>query len=257
MLTIIAAVNPTILLKSDYILYVCFVVAVLYGLWRVFPKNTISVVFVKKRVIEVKKGNIWDVKTGIIVIPMNNFLDTQVDDVVIGKSSLHGQFVKRYKELYPNKDLNQEIMNAIHAEGLHASAKSKNRKHVKEMHEDAYPLGEIVRLREGNLQYYLAIVAEFDEDNHIINQPEKYSMILLQLIKKIDRWNSGVPVYLPVIGSGQMGLSLTKQEIIVEMLSCFNLAERYVATGGTTIVVYDNDMNEISLNKIKYQFSKV
>ena len=82
-------------------------------------------------------------------------------------------------------------------------------------------------------------------------------MVMMTLIKKIDRWNSGVPVFLPIIGSGQMGLSLTKQEVVTEILSCFNLAEHYVANGGTTILVYDNDMKELSLNKIKYLFSKI
>ena len=107
------------------------------------------------------------------------------------------------------------------------------------------------------MQYYLVVATEFDEDNHVINQPEKYSMVLMTLIKKIDRWNSGVPVFLPIIGGGQMGLSLTKQEVVTEILSCFNLAEHYVANGGTTILVYDNDMKELSLNKIKYLFSKI
>ena len=124
-------------------------------------------------------------------------------------------------------------------------------------HEDAYPLGEVVRLKEGDLQYYLVVATEFDEENHVINQPEKYSMILMTLIKKINQWNSGVSVYLPLIGSGQMGLSLTRQEVVTEMLSCFNLAERYVAMGGTTILVHDKDMKELSLNKIKYLFSKI
>lgn len=124
-------------------------------------------------------------------------------------------------------------------------------------HEDAYPLGEVVRLKEGDLQYYLVVATEFDEENHVINQPEKYSMVLMTLIKKIDHWNSGVPVFLPIMGSGQTGLSLSKQEIVTEMLSCFNLAEHYVANGGTTILVYDDDMKDLSLNKIKYLFSKI
>lgn len=162
-----------------------------------------------------------------------------------------------YKKQYPSKDLEQEITKAIQADRLQPSGTYLNRKNVNGTHELAYSLGEVIRLKEGDLQYYLAVSTEFDEDNHIINQPEKYSMLLLKLIKKIDRWNSGVPVYLPIIGSGQMGISLTKQEIITEMLSCFNMAEHYTSTGGTTILVYDNDIKEISLNKIKYQFSKI
>lgn len=43
--------------------------------------------------------------------------------------------------------------------------------------------------------------------------------LTLSIVQKLT--TNGVPVYLPIIGSGQMGLPLTKQEIITEMLSCF------------------------------------
>lgn len=69
--------------------------------------------------------------------------------------------------------------------------------------------------------------------------------LTLSIVQKLT--TNGVPVYLPIIGSGQMGLPLTKQEIITEMLSCFNLAEHYASTGGTTILVYGSDIKEISL----------
>lgn len=256
-ITIISAVKPDILVGRHWIWYVCIGISVVYAVYKVLPRKQISISFFKRRVVEVKKGNIWDVKKGIVVIPVNNFFDTQVDDIVIGKRTLHGQFVEMYKKQYPSKDLDQEILKAIQADRLQPSGTYNNRKNVNGTHELAYPLGEVIRLKEGDLQYYLAVSTEFDEDSHIINQPEKYSLFLLKLITKIDRWNSGVPVYLPIIGSGQMGIPLTKQEIITEMLSCFNLAEHYASTGGTTILVYDNDIKEISLNKIKYQFSKI
>lgn len=232
-------------------------IPIFYSGWRIKPRKSITINLTRRRTITVRQGNIWNEKKGIVVIPVNNFLDTQVDDVVIGKGSIHGQFIKRYKEMYPAKDLDAEIINAIQADRLKKSGTYKNRKHVNGTHENAYPLGEVVRLKEGDLQYYLVVATEFDEDNHVINQPEKYSMVLMTLIKKIDRWNSGVPVFLPIIGGGQMGLSLTKQEVVTEIISCFNLAEHYVANGGTTILVCDNDMKELSLNKIKYLFSKI
>lgn len=255
--TIIAAVNPNLLLSCNWIWYLSLGIPIFYSGWRIKPRKSITINLARRRTITVRQGNIWNVKKGIVVIPVNKFLDTQVDDVVIGKGTIHGQFIKRYKEMYPAKDLDAEIINAIQADRLQKSGTYKNRKHVNGTHEDAYPLGEVVRLKEGDLQYYLVVATEFDEDNHVINQPEKYSMVLMTLIKKIDRWNSGVPVFLPIIGSGQMGLSLTKQEVVTEILSCFNLAEHYVANGGTTILVCDNDMKELSLNKIKYQFSKI
>lgn len=237
--------------------YTCLGLSILWGIHKVIPDNNIEIEFIKKRTIKVSKGSIWDVKKGIIVVPVNNFFDTQVDDYVVGKDTLHGQFVNMYSQKYVTKDLDSEITNSIAADRINPKASYENRKHVKNGHNDAFQLGEIVRLKEGDLQYYLVVATQFDEDNHVIHEPEKYSMMLLRMIERINKWNSGVPVYLPIIGSGQTGLPLSKQEILTEMLMCFNQADRYVALGGTTIMVYDNDMKDVSLNKIKYQFNKI
>lgn len=258
--TIVVAVKSDLIKDNYWVLFGCLGISLLWGIKRAYPKHKITISFAHNRTVDVRKGNIWDVKNGIVVVPVNNFFDTQVDDIVIGKNTLHGQFVDLYKKRYPTKNLNQEIRKALQADNIKSSGTYSDRKHViddGEDHSKAYPLGTVARLKEGNLQYYLVVVTEFDEENHIINQPEMYSVILLKLIKQIDKWNSGVPVYLPIIGSGQMGLPLTKQEIVAEMLSCFNMAEHYVAIGGTTILVYENDMKDISLNRIKYQFSKI
>lgn len=258
--TIAVAVKSDLIEDNYWILFVCFAVSLGYGLICVLPKRKITISFAHKRPVEVKRGSIWNVKNGIVVVPVNNFFDTQVDDIVIGKNTLQGQFLELYKKRYPTKNLNQEIEKALLVDNVKSSGTYPNRKHVNENGEDhskAYPLGTVARLKEGNLQYYLVVVTEFDKENHVINQPEMYSMILLKLIKQIDKWNSGVPVYFPVIGSGQTGLPLTKQEIVAEMLSCFNMAEHYVAIGGTTILIYEDDMPDISLNKIKYQFSQI
>lgn len=237
--------------------YTCLGLSVLWGIHKVIPETDIEVEFIKRRTIKISKGSIWDVKKGIVVVPVNNFFDTQVDDYVVGKGTLHGQFVNLYSRLYNTKNLDKEIIKSIEGDRIQSTGVYEDRKHVKNGHKEAYPLGEIIRLKEGDLQYYLVVATQFDEDNHVIYEPEKYTMMLLRMINKISKWNSGVPVYLPIIGSGQTGLPLTKQEILSEMLTCFNQAEKYVALGGTTIMVYDDDMKDVSLSKIKYQFKNI
>lgn len=239
---------------------VCLGISLIWAIYKVVPTDCISITFHKNnvRIIDVKEGDIWSIKKGIVVIPVNNFFDTQADDIIIARRSLHGQFIGQFNKLYKNKKLDEEIKTAIKKDGIKPSGEYKNRKNLNDHnHEKCYPLGTVVRLIEGDIQYYLVVATEFNENNHIISEPEKFSMMLLTMIKKINEWNSGVPVYLPIIGAGQSGLPLTKQEILTEILSCFNLAEKYVALGGTTILVYKGDMKEISLNKIDYQFRKI
>lgn len=256
LVTIASVAFPTIN-GCTCIWYTCLGLSLLWGIHKVLPETNIEVEFIKRRTVKISKGSIWDVKKGIVVVPVNNFFDTQVDDIVVGKGTLHGQFVNLYSKLYGEKKLDDEILKSIAADRIGYTGVYENRKHVDNGHKEAYKLGEVIRLKEGDLQYYLVVATQFDEDNHVIYEPEKFSMMLLRMIDKINKWNSSVPVYLPIIGSGQTGLPLTKQEILSEMLTCFSQAEKYVALGGTTILVYDKDMKDISLNKIKYQFKQI
>ncbi|MCH4213301.1 MAG: DUF6430 domain-containing protein [Prevotella sp.] len=240
--------------------FVCLGIALIWAVCKIVPREHISITFHKNdvRTIEVRKGDIWSIDEGIVIIPVNNFFDTQVDDIIIAKRSLHGQFIEQYRKRYPKKNLDNEINASIKRDGISFSGTYQNRNNLHDHnHEHCYPLGTVVRLIEGKIQYYLVVATEFDKNNHVISEPEKFSMMLLTMIKKINEWNSGVRVYLPIIGAGQTGLPLTKQEILTEILSCFNLAKKYVAFGGTTILVYKGDMKEISLNKIDYQFRKI
>lgn len=56
---------------------------------------------------------------------------------------------------------------------------------------------------------------------------------------------------MPIIGTGQIGLDLTKKDALYEMIYNMMLVKPYVTRGGTNIVVYKGDMPEISLNHIK------
>ena len=110
---------------------------------------------------------------------------------------------------------------------------------------------------EEDKQYYLVVATEFDENNHVIYQPEKYTYMLLTMMEKINTYNSGHPIYMPIIGSGQTGLNLSKQKTLCHILQCFSLVDHYVTMGGTTIVVHKRDTKFISLNKVKYEFNNL
>lgn len=81
--------------------------------------------------------------------------------------------------------------------------------------------------------------------------------MLLSMMGKINTYNSGHPVYMPIIGSGQTGLNLSKQKTLCHILQCFNLADHYVTTGGTTILLHKKDKKYVALNKVKYEFNNI
>ena len=116
-----------------------------------------------------------------------------------------------------------------------------------------YPLAAVARVSVNpELHYYLLAATEFNWENHPIDQPEKYSYILQKLYKYINTNCSGLPVYIPIIGTGQMGLDLAKEDVLFEMIHNMMLVKPYVTRSGSNIVIYKGDMPEISLNRIKY-----
>lgn len=81
--TILAAVDSQLLLDCDWVWYASLCVSFVYSAWRIKPKKNITINLARGRSIAVGQGNVWDVKKGIIVVLVNNFLDTQVDDIVM------------------------------------------------------------------------------------------------------------------------------------------------------------------------------
>ena len=235
------------------------IVAILWGLYSIYPKKRIFINFPQKRNIQIRIGDLFSIKekNGIIVIPVNNYLDTQLENDIVGYNTIHGKFIIYYQRHYIGKDLDAEISRAIARDEIKSSKSMKKRKAVLNRKLESYPLGTVVRLIESDKQYYLVVATEFDEDNHVIHQPEKFTYMLLQMMKWINKYNSGHPVYLPLIGSGQTGLNLSKQKALCHLLYCFSMVDHYVTTGGTTILVYPNDKKDISLNQILYEFKNL
>lgn len=59
--------------------------------------------------VTVKEGDVLK-ERGIIVIPVNNYFDTIVDDVIISKKSVHGQFVLQYLAENPDVKLLNKLI---------------------------------------------------------------------------------------------------------------------------------------------------
>ena len=231
--------------------------SIAWGFSSIIPGKEIRIDFIRRRRIRVKVGDLFDTERGsIVVIPVNNYLDTQLQHDVIGPRTVHGLFIQHYRDKYPRKNLDDEITNAISRDGILSSGSVASRRNVSGKL-DKYPLGTVVRLFEEDKQYYLVVATEFDENNHVIYQPEKYTYMLLTMMEKINTYNSGHPIYMPIIGSGQTGLNLSKQKTLCHILQCFSLVDHYVTMGGTTIVVHKSDTKFISLNKVKYEFNNL
>lgn len=234
-----------------YALAGLLVLCLIFAINASWEQKKISIKYRDNFKVTVYEGNIFDVQRGVVVIPVNDYFDTLVDNKVVGETTLHGQFVKYFKSKFPERNLEHEIF-----ESLSAYTPILNDKRGVPDHTNKYPLGAVARVAfNDRLHYYLVAATEFDWNNHPIDQPEKYSFVLQKTYKYIDENCSGLPIYLPLMGAGQMGVGLPYQELLVEMIRNMTLMRRYVTTAGTNILIYEKDMPKISLRQAKYELT--
>ena len=215
-----------------------------------WPTKSIEIKITQTTTLKIYEGDIFSIKKGVVVIPFNDYFDTLVDNKIVGSGTLHGMFVNKFRKEHPEINLDEEIRKSLSA----YEYKEKKDRQI-EGKQYKYPLAAVARVSVSpELHYYLLAATEFNWENHPIDQPEKYSYILQKLYKYINTNCSGLPVYIPIIGTGQMGLDLTKEDVLFEMIHNMMLVKPYVTRSGSNIVIYKGDMPEISLNRIKYLF---
>ena len=246
--TIVSTFVPCIGQFGIFALFALLIFSLIAAVCMAWPTKSVEIELSQTASLKIFEGDILSIKRGVVVIPFNDYFDTLVDNKVIGTDTLHGKFVNKFRIEYPNIDLDEEIRKSLSAYGY-----TENKERPVEGKQYKYPLAAVARVSVNpELHYYLLAATEFNWENHPIEQPEMYSYIMQKLYKYINTNCSGLPVYMPIIGTGQMGLNLAKEDVLYEMIHNMMLVKPYVTRGGSNIVIYKGDMPEISLNRIKY-----
>ena len=155
--------------------------------WRF--KNSITLT-IQNTAVEICCGNIFDID-GLRVIGCDTRFDMRVDDIVISKSSLHGQLVL-------NHGKTDEIKAAIEqaAQRLHLLRQSDGFYH--------FPLGSIIKYTSSvdGKTYLMLAMTELDENYKAYTNMAKFESMLMQMWAEIDRVYARETVVLPLLGTG-------------------------------------------------------
>lgn len=258
-LGIVSAICPCCISHYWYLFLIgACLICLAWCLIKLLPRKEIDIKINDDLNVQIKQKDILlsDIERGIVIIPVNNYFDTQVDNLVVSSRKLHGKFVKYFQEHYKNIDLEAAIQKALEADGIKSSGRHNgNRKHLAEGTKlDQYPLGTVIRIKVSDDKFFFLVVAsEFDEENHVVPQLENNPIMLINLFKKINQWNNDLPVYLPLIKGAQMGQGNSLQDHLEVLLKCLSIVHPYVTEGGTTICITKDVTKEIKLNQIKYK----
>lgn len=193
-------------------------------------------------------GDIFNQKDGLKVIPMNEYFDTQVDDVVIAKNSLHGKYLTSVFTDY-------NVFNETVKEKLTPVKVIKERK-IKD-HQNKYELGSLIVIGD----YALTAFTRFDENNRAYLLGKDYLYFWGSFWANLDKVCAGRNVYVPLFGAGLTRFneySPTKQELLENMLFALKNSgfRNTYSNKSINIVIYRDDAKEIDFYHIAERFGK-
>lgn len=199
--------------------------------------------------LEVEAGDIFE-EDGFKIIPFNEFFDTQVDDVIISKNTLNGEYITRF---YPQaSELDTIITSDAH------SAKyiidSVNRNGSKKAQ---YKLGTIVK----NGEYFLLAFTHFDKDNRAFLEINDYMACLMNMWNECDIHYGGSTVVLPLLGSGITRFrgyeNITDQELLEIIIWTFKASRiRFQYPAKVKIILTKDCLSKINMYDIMKRYEQ-
>ena len=200
--------------------------------------------------VTIEEGDLFR-SNGVIVIPVNEYFDTQVDDHIIDHDTIHGMFVDRYVSKFGK----QALDNAI-ATGLSAYKGSENKTRT-EGKIRKYPLGTCVDIEfEGNT-FVLFALTKFDKEHHAYLGSDKLHNIVYKLLTHLSTLNLNMPIFMPVFGIGKARLGRTTQRMLLFLLDCIEFVtdDNMNFQKGITFKIFDLESANVNLDDIKTVFN--
>ena len=189
--------------------------------------------------IEIKVGDIFNIE-GAFIISANTAFDTNISDGMISLESLQGQFTDEYYDKV--EYLEQEITDALIAEEFISDEDKPEKK-------ESYEIGKVVRVSpRGQVTYFVAI-DELNEHIGVESSLDNVREGLGNLWYYIGTQGVLDPLVIPVLGTGHSGIPVSRERMIIEIITSFIAActEKKFCEK-LTIVISENDYRQHDVN---------
>lgn len=211
--------------------------------------------------IRIREGNIFELlekdpkdrRGEISIIGVNDYYDTIVDDRIIAKKTLHGQYIERIANAGKLEQLEQAIETdeLINGEGNYVEAKERTRGRKRR-----YSIGSLVEFEA----YVLATFTKFDENNKAFLTAEEYIEFWMRFWNNIDEIYAGRTINIPLMGAGITRFKSgkpSKQELLEIMLWSLRISgfHNTYADKQINIIIYKTDINDIDFYHIQHNRS--
>lgn len=236
-------------LTNNYKKSIFFLILIFWGI-SIFTYSVLGKLFndsikldIRNMHICISNGDIFE-KDGWKVIGCDSHFDTRVDDVVISKKSLHGQFVLEHGDIDEIRALVEE---KARTEGLEKNADGLY----------DFPLGTIIRYDNSrdNKTYLLLSMTRLDKNYKAHTNMQEYEQMLMKMWNNLENTYAGNDVVLPLFGTGIVHFDdgfKEKKEILRCMLCTLNHSG--VSLNSNLQIIIHNDSKDIPLYEFRNLF---
>ncbi|WP_438468681.1 macro domain-containing protein [Vibrio vulnificus] len=242
---------PDFVAKCPWLIFgVLILISICYGLTTVRNKNKITLNLTPKVKAKIYDGDLL-AQNGIIVIPVNDYFDTIVDNKIISENTLHGMFIKRFFG-GDEKNLRSQItkvLSTVTPASVNTTRKTGNKKR--------YPLGTVVEVTKDERVFYLVALTRFNDNHRAEIKNTEYQQVLCSLFSYIHQFSQGRKVSLPLMGSGHSGVNLSKQKLLEFLLFSIAMNDNLTLIDGIDIILHSSNKNEINLTMTEILFNSI
>lgn len=211
--------------------------------------------------VRVQEGDIFELfekkpedRSGeICVIGVNDYYDTIVDDRIVAKKTLHGQYIMRIAEAQKLEQLEQAIQTD---EMLNKKGNYEQRPERSKGRKFRYSLGSLVEFEA----YVLAAFTKVDENNTAFLTAEEYTGFWMRFWTNIDEIYAGRTINIPLMGAGVTRFKSgkpSKQELLETILWSLKISgfHNTYTDKQINIIICKSDINEIDFYHIQHNRS--
>lgn len=242
--------NPLVSKCPWGFLITLFVVAFVCALYANRSKAKICLKLSEKVKATVYFGDLFKTEE-IIVIAVNEYFDTIVDDKIISSKTIHGIFIRTFfggDEENLKQQLKKGLANYTPLE-VNSERTSGNK--------EKYPLGTVCEITKGNKVFYLVAFTRFNDNHRAEIKNAEYQRVLCDLFSFIEQNSQGRKINIPLVGAGHSGVNLPKQKLLEFLLFSISLKDGLTLINGIDIVLHDSVRSEIDLSSTEILFKSI
>ena len=223
-----------------------FIICFCYALYQMQPKESIQLLMRDFR-INISFGDLFQ-KKGIIVIPVNEYFDTIVDDKIIAHRTVHGQFIDKYFA-----DNLPELDRAVNT-ALQAVTQPFEQRQRDSGRQKAYQIGTCIDIEHEDNTYVLFALTHFNKQDVAYLERKDFADAITSLMQHLHQMSNDRPVYMPIIGTGMSKMQRSHQRVLTYFLDCIDFADTSSLPAGLNIVAYEGDKDKVNLSLIEEYF---